>query len=111
MALKYFESSPDLFRLQRLVVFSFYVRDVVEWGICRNGNLNKNKQHIRSQTFFIIVFKPFREHVLLLERKVHECCEKCFTSHVSSGYKEGSKRRKQKQREELKKKKSTKGSY
>lgn len=83
--------------------------DIAEMAIKKNQTNPNNT--LGSQTFSLIFFKPFREHVLLLERKVRECCEKCFTSHVSSGYKEGSKRRKQKQREELKKKKSTKASY
>lgn len=78
--------------------------DIVEMAI-------KKTKTTTLGSFSLIFFKPFREHVLLLEGKVGECCEKCFTSHVSSGYKEGSKRRKQKQREELKKKKATKASY
>jgi hypothetical protein len=35
----------------------------------------------------------------------------CFISHVSLGLKEGGKRKKQKQKEDLKKKKSTKGNH
>lgn len=91
------------------VFFLSFVRDMQwSWGCSGYDHL---KNVLDSQIFSLGFLKPFRECVLLLERKVHECCEQCFKSHVSSGHKEGSKRRKQKQREEQKKKKSTKGSY